>query len=82
MQDCDTTKHIREAADRGEQPICPYCQKPLRVRETQTIDLYWDWCDECKGYVKTQDGGESDEPECANCGAKDWGFTNNGVVEY
>ena len=69
---CDTAEHIRKAVEQGKQPNCPYCGEPLRGKETQTVELYWDWCDEFKDYVKTQDDGESLQPECASCGAKDW----------
>ena len=65
------------------QPYCIYCEKPLdNVRETQDIDLYWDWDNKNKKYVKGEVDGCSNKPYCGNCEAKDWEFTNNGYVEY
>lgn len=73
---------IKEAVNAGKQPLCPYCHAPLEVREMQTIALTWRWNPFQKNYVKTQDEGYSEKPECARCGVKDWEFTNNGVIKY
>lgn len=75
-------EEIELAKHEGRQPKCPYCEKPLEVREIQDIDLYWKWDKKKKRYVKTEADGCSNKPECANCEAKDWEFTNNSLIKY
>ena len=75
-------EEIELAAHENRQPKCPYCEKPLEVREIQDVDLYWKWDSKEKRYVKIEGEGSSNKPECANCETKDWEFTNNSLIKY
>ena len=75
-------EEIELAAHEKRQPKCIYCSKPLEVREIQDVDLYWKWDEKKKKYHKSEGDGCSNKPECANCEAKDWEFTNNILVKY
>ena len=78
-----TVKEEIELADHEKrQPFCPYCEKLLEVREIQDVDLYWKWNNKEKRYHKSEGDGCSNKPECANCEAKDWEFTNNNLIAY
>ena len=59
----------------GRQPICPYCKKPLEVRQNQRDQILWSWDEGLKLYVKTSDG-DADAPYCVACQAEDWDFIN------
>ena len=75
-------EEIELAAAEKRQPKCPYCENPLEVRETQTVDLTWKWDNNKECYVKSEGEGTSYKPECANCETKDWEFTNNELIIY
>ena len=70
------------AVHEKRQPKCPYCEKPLEVREIQDIDLHWSWDEKEKRYHKREGEGCSNKPECVNCETKDWEFTNNALIRY
>lgn len=75
-------QEIMLAAQEKRQAYCPYCSRPLEVRETQEVDLYWQWDKKEKRYHKVEGDGCSNKPECANCETKDWDFTNNELISY
>lgn len=75
-------QEIMLAAHEKRQPLCVHCGVPLEVRETQEIDLFWQWDKKEKRYHKVEGEGCSNKPECANCETKDWDFTNNELIHY
>lgn len=67
----------RKALKTKTQPICPYCNDPLKVRVTECVEIIWEWDDETKIYVKVSYGDCEQyfmAPICDECCYEDYDF--------
>lgn len=68
MNDFETPHEY--CAENGITPKCPICGEELEIRQTQYVDLYWNWKwnPKEKTFHKDEGDGDSDKPHCASCG--------------
>lgn len=72
----DLIDAFQKANESGECPVCPFCNQPLKIIcQTELKELMWNWSETDKCYYKSDDGS-TEKPFCANCGNKDWDYTD------
>ena len=75
-------EEYKRAKEKKRKPNCPYCHKPLEIKQTLYDDIRWTWSDKRGGFIKSVDNGDADKPYCVNCEMSAWDFVDFDLVNY